>query len=58
MNNFLKNMGVLIIVLGSLLLVVSNAAGWLDDNIPNLIALLLIIAGIFVHIIMNKKIQD
>ena len=46
------------IVLGTVVLVLSYVCNWLDYNWPNGLALLAIIAGIIVHIIMNKKIQD
>ena len=58
MNCFLKNLGILMIVLGTVVLVLSYVCNWLDYNWPNGLALLAIIAGIIVHIIMNKKIQD
>ena len=53
MNNFLKNLGILLIVLGTAVLVLSYVCNW-----PNGIALLAIVVGIIVHIVMNKKIQD
>ena len=58
MNNFLKNLGILLIVLGTAVLVLSYVCNWLDYNWPNVIALLSIVVGIIVHIVMNKKIQD
>ena len=58
MNNFLKNLGILLIVLGTAVLVLSYVCNWLDYNWPNGIALLAIVVGIIVHIVMNKKIQD
>ena len=58
MNNFLKNLCFLLIVLGSAVLVLSYVCNWLDYNWPNGIALLAIVVGIIVHIVMNKKIQD
>ncbi len=58
MNNFLKNLGILLIVLGTVVLVLSYMCNWLDYNWPTGIALLANVAGIIVHIVMNKKIQD
>ncbi len=58
MNNFLKNLGILLIVLGTAVLVLSYVCHWVDINWPDAIALLVIVAGIVVHIVMNKKIQD
>ena len=54
----MNNVGILMIVLGTVVLVLSFVCNWLDYNWPNGLALLVIIAGIIVHIIMNKKIQD
>ena len=54
MNNFLKNLGILLIVLGTAVLVLSYVCNWLDYNWPNGIALLAIVVGIIVHIVMNK----
>ena len=59
MNSLLlKNLGILMIVLGTVVLVLSFVCNCLVYNWPNGLALLVIIAGIIVHIIMNKKIQD
>ncbi len=57
MNDFLKNLGILLIVLGTVVVVLSYACDWLDFNWPTGIALLFIVAGIVVHIVMNKRIQ-
>lgn len=58
MNNFSKNSGILLIVLGTVVLILSYVCNWLDYNWPNAVALLAIVVGIIVHIIMNKKMQD
>lgn len=58
MNNFLKNLGVLLIVLGTLILVLSYFLNWVDYNWVNGAAVLVIICGLIVHILMNKRIQD
>lgn len=58
MDNLLKNLGILMIVLGTIVLILSYVCNWSDYNWPNGLALLAIVAGIIVHIIMNKKIQD
>lgn len=58
MNELLKNLGVLLIVLGTVVLVLSFFMKWVDLNWLNGSALLVIVAGIIVHIVMNKKIQD
>ena len=58
MNNFFKNLGVLLIVLGTLILVLSYFESWVDYNWVNGSAVLVIILGLIVHIVMNKRIQD
>lgn len=58
MNDFLKNLGILLIVLGTVVLILSYFLNWVDFNWPNACALGLVIIGIIVHIIINKKIKD
>ena len=52
MKNYL---GILLIVLGALLLIVSYFADFVDYNWYNVGALLLIIVGLIVHIQVSKK---
>ena len=49
--------GIILIVLGALLLIISYAADLTDYNWYQLICLLLIIGGIVTHILVNKKAQ-
>lgn len=50
-----SNAGIIMIVLGALLLIVSYIADLTDYNWYQFICLLLIIAGIVTHIILSKK---
>ena len=50
-----KYLGILLIVLGALLLIVSYFADFVDYNWYNVGALLLIIVGLIVHIKKKKK---
>lgn len=50
-----KNLGLILIVLGALMLLVSYFADFVDYNSYNVTALLLIIAGIVAHIIITKR---
>lgn len=52
MKNF---SGIILVVLGALLLVLSYFADFVDYNWYNVGALLIIIIGIIVHIIVTKK---
>ena len=50
-----KYLGILLIVLGALLFIVSYFADFVDYNWYNVGALLLIIVGLIVHIQVSKK---
>lgn len=58
MNGFLKNLGLIMIVLGAIILCLSYALNWVDYNWVDGTALLVMILGLIVHIIMNKRIQE
>ena len=53
-----KNAGIILIVLGALLLILSYIADLMDYNWYQLICLLLIIGGIVTHITVSKKAQS
>ncbi len=57
-NNLLKNLGVILIILGTLILVLSYFCNWVDYNWISALAMLSIIGGIISHIVLNKKILD
>ena len=50
-----QNIGIILIVLGALLLIVSYFADLVDYNVYNIGALVLIIAGIVAHIYVTKR---
>lgn len=50
-----KNLGIILIVLGALMLIISYFADFVDYNFYNIGALLLIIVGIVTHIVMTKR---
>ncbi len=50
-----KNAGIIMIVLGALMLILSYLVDLMDYNWYQLICLLLIIGGIVTHIIVSKK---
>ena len=58
MNGFLKNLGLIMIILGAIVLCLSYALNWVDYNWVDGTALLVMILGLIVHIIMNKRIQE
>lgn len=50
-----KNLGIILIVLGALLLILSYVFSLEDYNFYNVGALLVIIAGIVTHIVVTKR---
>lgn len=58
MNGFLKNLGLIMIILGAIILCLSYALNWVDYNWVDGTAFLVMILGLIVHIIMNKRIQE
>jgi len=59
MEGFLKNLGIILIVLGAIGLIVSYYVGGLSSiNGYTAGMLLLMIVGLVLHIIMNKKYVD
>ena len=50
-----QNLGIILIVLGALLVIISYFADLMDYNFYNIGALLLIIAGIVAHIVVTKR---
>ena len=55
MNSFLKYLGAIIVILGAILLVCSSFLGWNNYNGVQIGALVLMIAGLLLHIFMGKK---
>lgn len=54
----MKYLGLLLIIIGAIILILSYTFGWVDNNMLNGGALVLMIIGLIVHIIVNKKYQD
>ncbi len=50
-----KNLGIILIVLGALMLIISYFADFVDYNFYNIGALIIIIAGIVTHIYVTKR---
>jgi len=50
-----QNLGIILIILGALLLIVSYFAELVDYNWYQMCALCLIIAGIIAHIVITKR---
>ena len=54
MNSFLKNLGLILVVLVAIVLIVSFATGNVNYNGPLLAGMSLIIVGIIAYIVCNK----
>lgn len=50
-----QNLGIILIVLGALMLIISYFCDLVDYNLYNIGALLVIIAGIVSHIVITKR---
>ena len=55
MNNFKKYLGALIVILGAILLICSFFLGWNNYNGVQIGALVLMIAGLLLHIFLGKR---
>lgn len=57
MKYLLKNLGILMIIAAVVVLTIYAINSYVD-NIYLIVSLLLLIVGIFTHIIVNKKVED
>lgn len=58
MNNLLKNLGLILVVIGAIILIVCFFTGNVNDNFPFVISAALIILGIVAYIVINKRITE
>lgn len=58
MNSFLKNLGLILVVIGAIVLIVSFATGNVNYNAPLITGMSLIIVGIIAYIVLNKKFTE
>ena len=57
MNTFLKNLGLILVVIGAIILIVCFLTGNVNENLPFVGSAALIIAVIIAHIVLNKRID-
>lgn len=57
MNGFLKNLGIILIIIASVVLVLSHVLGWNNYNAVQFGSLGAIILGVVLYIVLNKKID-
>ena len=55
MNNFKKYLGAFVVILGAILLICSFFLGWNNYNGVQIGALVLMIAGLLLHIFLGKS---
>ena len=55
MNSFKKYLGAILVILGAILLILSYFLGWNSYNGVQIGAMVLMIAGLLLHIFLGKK---
>ncbi|MBR4810178.1 MAG: hypothetical protein IK039_00265 [Bacteroidaceae bacterium] len=55
MNSFKKYLGAIVVILGAILLICSYFFGWNNYNGVQIGALVLMVAGLLLHIFLGKK---
>ena len=57
MNTFLKNLGLILVIIGAIILIACFFTGNVNENLPLVGSAALIIVGIITHIVLNKRID-
>ena len=55
MNSFKKYLGAIVVILGAILLICSYFFGWNNYNGVQIGALVIMVAGLLLHIFLGKK---
>ena len=58
MKSLLKNLGVLLVIIGAVILITCFTTGNVNNNTVLASSLALVIIGLIAHIILNKRITD
>lgn len=58
MKSFLKNLGLILIIIGAVILMACFATGNVNSNSILGTSLLLIIVGLIAHIVLNKRLAE
>ena len=58
MKSLLKNLGVLLVIIGAVILIACFTSGNVNDNSVLALSLALVVIGLIAHIILNKRITD
>jgi drug/metabolite transporter (DMT)-like permease len=58
MKAFLKNLGLILIILGTVILIACSVTGNVNNNAILLAAAALVVGGVISYIVINKRITD
>lgn len=58
MKSLLKNLGLLLVIIGAVILIICYYGGNVNDNAILATSLVLIIVGLISHIVLNKRVAD
>ena len=58
MKTLLKNLGVILVIAGAIILILCFVNGNVNDNTTLGTSLLLVVVGLLAHIIINKRITE
>ncbi len=58
MKSLLKNLGVILVIIGAVILIACFASGNVNNNSVLGTSLLLVVIGLISHIVLNKRITD
>ena len=57
MNGFLKNLGVILIIIAAVVLILSHLLGWNNINVVQFGSFGMMVVGLVLYIWLNKKYQ-
>lgn len=58
MKSLLKNLGVILVIIGAVILIACFANGNVNNNAVLGLSLVIVVVGLLVHIVINKRITD
>lgn len=58
MKSLLKNLGVILVIIGAVILIACFANGNVNNNTVLGLSLVIVVVGLLVHIVINKRITD
>lgn len=58
MKNLLKYLGVILVIIGAVVLIACFSTANVNNNVTLGLSLVLVVIGLIVHIVVNKRITD